>query len=139
MTLKWLTGSNHTAKNLLEKKSILIVDDVEDNRLLLQHILSKRGAKLTLAKNGEEGVRKALAENYDVIIMDIQMPIMDGYTATRQLRQAGYKNPIIALTAHSMKDDRERCLAAGCTDYLTKPVHVETLMETILNLSTDFK
>lgn len=123
------------AGNLLARKSILVVDDVEDNRLLMQRILTKKGAKLTLATNGEEGLSKALTEHYDIILMDIQMPIMDGYTATRRLRQAGYQKPIIALTAHAMKDDRERCLAAGCTDYLTKPVHVETLMETILNHS----
>lgn len=117
----------------LSETSILLVDDVEDNRLLIQRMLSKRGAKLTLATNGEEGLNKALAENYDIILMDIQMPIMDGYTATKKLRQAGYKKPIIALTAHAMKDDRERCLEAGCTDYLTKPVHVDALVQTILS------
>ncbi|KHD89723.1 MAG: histidine kinase [Bdellovibrio sp. ArHS] len=119
----------------LSETSILLVDDVEDNRLLIQRMLSKRGAKLTLATNGEEGLHKALNENYDIILMDIQMPIMDGYTATKKLRQAGYKKPIIALTAHAMKDDRERCLEAGCTDYLTKPVHVEALVQTILSHS----
>lgn len=122
---------------LLASKSILVVDDVEENRLLIHRILSKKGAKLTLATNGEEGLSKALTENYDLILMDIQMPIMDGYTATRRLRQAGYHKPIIALTAHAMKDDRERCLAAGCTGYLTKPVHVETLVEMILNYTDD--
>lgn len=122
-------------RNLLSDKSILIVDDVEDNRLLIQRILAKEGALLTLATNGEEGLNKALQENFDIILMDIQMPIMDGYTATRRLRQAGYRNPIIALTAHAMKDDRERCLAAGCTDYLTKPVHFQKLINTILNYS----
>ncbi len=119
----------------LASTSILLVDDVEDNRLLIQRMLSKRGARLSVATNGEEGLSKALGGDYDVILMDIQMPIMDGYTATRKLREAGYKKPIIALTAHAMKDDRERCLEVGCTDYLTKPVHVDALVQTILSHS----
>lgn len=126
----------HLGKQL-SNTNILLVDDVEDNRLLIQRMLSKRGAKLALATNGEEGLSKALAENYDIILMDIQMPVMDGYTATKKLRQAGYKKPIIALTAHAMKDDRERCIEAGCTDYLTKPVQVEALIQTILNHSME--
>ncbi|WP_374029650.1 response regulator [Bdellovibrio bacteriovorus] len=121
----------------LASTSILLVDDVEDNRLLIQRMLSKRGAKLTLATNGQEGLSKALEQEYDIILMDIQMPIMDGYTATRKLRQAGYKKPIIALTAHAMKDDRDRCIEAGCTDYLTKPVQVESLIQTILTYSME--
>lgn len=119
----------------LAATSILLVDDVEDNRLLIQRMLAKRGAQLSLATNGEEGLSKALEHNFDIILMDIQMPIMDGYTATKKLRQAGYKKPIIALTAHAMKDDRERCLEAGCTDYLTKPVQVDSLIHTILTYS----
>lgn len=126
---------NWEASDLLASKSILVVDDVEDNRLLMERILTKKGAKLSLATNGEECLNKALSQHYDVILMDIQMPVMDGYTATRRLREVGYQKPIIALTAHAMKDDRERCMEAGCTDYLTKPVHVETLVETILNHS----
>nr|WP_295900414.1 response regulator [uncultured Bdellovibrio sp.] len=129
-------GEIHLGKQLAST-NILLVDDVEDNRLLIQRMLSKRGAKLTLATNGEEGLNKALENNYDIILMDIQMPVMDGYTATRKLRQAGYKKPIIALTAHAMKDDRERCIEAGCTDYLTKPVQVEALIQTILTHSME--
>lgn len=119
----------------LSSTSILLVDDVEDNRLLIQRMLAKRGAKLTLASNGQEGLAMALEKEFDIVLMDIQMPVMDGYTATRKLRQAGYSKPIIALTAHAMKDDRDRCIAAGCTDYLTKPVQVESLIQTILNHS----
>ncbi|MEN0059170.1 MAG: response regulator, partial [Bdellovibrio sp.] len=116
----------------LSNISILLVDDVEDNRLLIQRILSRRGATLFSAANGEDGVQKALEGQHDLVLMDIQMPVMDGYTATKKLRQAGYKKPIIALTAHAMKDDRDLCLDAGCTDYLTKPVQIPSLVETIL-------
>ena len=123
--------------NQLASRHILLIDDVEDNRLLIERMLIKRGAKVTLAANGQEGLSKALSDEYDVVLMDIQMPVMDGYTATKKLREAGYKKPIIALTAHAMKDDRERCLQAGCTDYLTKPVQVETLVQTILEHSLE--
>lgn len=128
-------GEIHVGQQLATT-SILLVDDVEDNRLLIQRMLAKRGARLSLATNGEEGLSKALEHNFDIILMDIQMPVMDGYTATKKLRQAGYTKPIIALTAHAMKDDRERCLEAGCTDYLTKPVQVDSLIHTILTYST---
>ncbi|MNJ92705.1 Aerobic respiration control sensor protein ArcB [compost metagenome] len=118
----------------LNNVSILLIDDVEDNRLLINRVLSRRGASVALAANGFEGVQKALENDYDIILMDIQMPVMDGYTATRKLREAGYKKPIIALTAHAMKDDRERCLNAGCTDYLTKPIKVDHLIKILTTI-----
>ncbi len=133
----FVTSKEGSMDKELGRTSILLVDDVEDNRLLIQRILKKRGATLDVATNGEEGLNKALSNDYDIILMDIQMPVMDGYTATRKLRQAGYKKPIIALTAHAMKDDRDRCIEAGCTDYLTKPVQVDALIKTILNYSFD--
>ncbi|XGC81365.1 response regulator [Bdellovibrio bacteriovorus] len=117
---------------MLEGAKVLLVDDVEDNRILVQRLLTKRGATVTSASDGQEGLTKALSEDFDVILMDIQMPVMDGYEATRKLRASGYKKPIIALTAHAMKDDRERCLEAGCSDYLTKPVQLDELTRTIL-------
>lgn len=120
---------------MLTNLSVLIVDDVDDNRVLIQRLLSKRGAQVGLAADGAEGLNKALNESYDVILMDIQMPVMDGYEASRKLREAGYNKPIIALTAHAMKDDRERCLEAGCTDYLTKPVQIDNLVKTILSFT----
>lgn len=115
----------------LEGMSILIIDDVEDNRLLVHRILSRRGAHVDLAGSGPEGIRMAQDKHYDIVLMDIQMPLMDGYTATRTLRDAGYDKPIIALTAHAMKEDRDRCLQAGCNDYLTKPIQVEKVISAL--------
>ena len=105
-----------------EGKKILVVEDVEENRLLVQRILAKQGLAVDFAVNGEEGVAKATSSDYDLVMMDVQMPVMDGYTATRRLRTLGYDKPIIALTAHAMKEDRVRCMEAGYTDYLTKPI-----------------
>jgi signal transduction histidine kinase/ActR/RegA family two-component response regulator len=115
----------------LKGMTLLIIDDVEDNRLLIQRLLSRRGAQVDLAASGHDGIRMAQEKHYDIILMDIQMPLMDGYTATRTLRESGYRKPIIALTAHAMKEDRDRCLQAGCNDYLTKPIQVETIVSTL--------
>lgn len=119
----------------LKGKKVLIVDDSIENQLLLQLYLTKMGMSVQCAPNGEVGVKKALADNYDIILMDIQMPILDGYTATEQLRAHGYTRPIVALTANAMKEDRDRSLKAGCNDYVTKPIESSRLMKTLaLNL-----
>ena len=114
---------------------ILVVDDSIDNQRLLRMLLTKAGATVVLAENGRvacdlvgEGTG---ASRFDLILMDIQMPEMDGYEATRRLRQMGFRKPIIAVTAHAMTGDREKCLAAGCDDYLTKPVDKQTLHATV--------
>lgn len=115
----------------LKGKKVLIVDDSPDNQRLIRHYLVKKQIECAFADNGKEAMEKALAEPYDAILMDMQMPVMDGYTATQNLRKQNYKVPIIALTAHAMVEDRQRCLDVGCNDYLTKPVEAVKLYQTL--------
>lgn len=110
---------------------VLVVDDSADNRMLISAFLATPDIELDQAENGAVGVEKAMAHPYDLVLMDIQMPEMDGYEAVSILNQRGYKNPVVALTAHAMKGDRERCLKAGFDDYLCKPVTRKSLMEMI--------
>jgi CheY-like chemotaxis protein/HPt (histidine-containing phosphotransfer) domain-containing protein len=113
---------------------LLLAEDVPDNQRLISHYLQKAGATVELAENGRiacEMVLAAAAEGrpFDAVLMDIQMPEMNGYAATTRLRSAGYARPVIALTAHAMPADRERCLAAGCDDVVTKPIAADLLIE----------
>ena len=111
---------------------VLLAEDCPDNQLLLTHILKKQGLSVTLVENGRLAVDEALAaaslgEPFDLVFMDMQMPEVDGYEATSALRKAGYDGTVIALTANAMSQDREKCLAAGCDDYLSKPVVIRDL------------
>jgi Amt family ammonium transporter len=115
---------------------ILLAEDGPDNRRLISFVLEKAGAQVVSVADGEAAVDRALAardagEPFDVLLIDIQMPHVDGYEATSRLRDAGYLAPIIALTAHAMRGDRERCLAAGCDDYATKPVDRHALVRLV--------
>lgn len=123
--------SSATETGKLEGRRVLVVEDSSDNQLLVNLFLARRGMNVDFANNGEEGYKAALNSDYDLILMDMQMPVMDGYLATKQLREKGYRKPIIALTAHAMKDDRDRCMKAGCDDYLTKPIDSAVLYSTL--------
>ncbi|MBN2021348.1 MAG: response regulator [Pirellulales bacterium] len=110
---------------------ILLVEDGETNRKLIRVVLQRAGARVTCAENGQIGVELALRQSFDLILMDMQMPVLDGYTATARLRRKGIGVPILALTAHAMKGDEEKCASAGCSGYLTKPVDPEVLVRAV--------
>jgi len=118
----------------LDGQSILVVDDGETNRKLIRLVLARAGVNVELAENGLEAVEIGRSVNFDLILMDMQMPLMDGYTAAMRLRESGCECPIVALTASAMRGDAERCLAAGCSDYLTKPINPERLVEKIAQI-----
>ena len=116
--------------------TVLVAEDGEDNQRLILHHLSRAGMKVIVANNGREALDLAVAAQKqsrapDVILMDMQMPIMDGYEATLKLRELGWRGAIVAITAHAMTGDRERCTQAGCDDYLTKPINSKALIQTI--------
>lgn len=118
---------------------ILLAEDGLDNQRLIAFLLKKGGAQVEIAENGAVAVEMAsVAEApFDLILMDMQMPVKDGYEAAKELRQAGYEGPIVALTAHAMKDDERKCLEAGCDAYLAKPIEKAKLFETIQSLIRD--
>ncbi len=101
---------------------VMLAEDSRDNQIVVGHILEKMGLSYEVAENGEVALERLADREFDIILMDMQMPVLDGYTATRILRERGCTLPIIALTAHVMVGDEDRCLEAGCTDYLPKPI-----------------
>jgi signal transduction histidine kinase/CheY-like chemotaxis protein/HPt (histidine-containing phosphotransfer) domain-containing protein len=107
---------------------ILLAEDAPDSQRLIRHYLVRAGAQVDVVANGRLACEQALARPYDLVLMDMQMPEMDGYAATAALRRAGYRGPIVALTAHAMDGDRDKCLAAGCDDFATKPIDPATLL-----------
>lgn len=115
---------------------ILLVEDNEMNRDMLSRRLERKGYEVIIAIDGAEGVTRALSDKPDLILMDMSLPIIDGWTATQQLKANPQSQsiPIIALTAHAMTGDREKALAAGCNDYDTKPIELPRLLGKIENL-----
>jgi CheY-like chemotaxis protein len=101
---------------------VLVAEDSPTNQILIRLLLEKLGFDVTIVENGKIAVGKALAQQYDLILMDMQMPSMNGYEATGMLKEKGITTPIIALTANAMKGDEKKCIEAGCDDYLSKPL-----------------
>jgi len=128
--------SVRSGEELARMQKILLVEDQEMNRDMLSRRLRKRGFEVSIAVDGAEGVEKARAERPDLILMDMSLPVIDGWEATRQLKadDATRGIPVVALTAHAMSTDREKALAAGCDAYETKPVELPRLLETVEKL-----
>ena len=125
----------------LEGCQVLLAEDYPDIQRPVSYVLEKAGAHVTVAENGQRAIELALAadrgrEPFHVILMDMQMPLVDGYTATRRLREIGHDGPILAITAHAMDVDRQKCLAVGCDDYIAKPIDMQRLIELIHGYSS---
>lgn len=121
----------------LDGLRILVVDDTADNRLLISRMLSKSGALVEFATNGPEGVDRASNQPFDLILMDLQMPEMDGFEATERIRKKLIKTPIVALTAHAVDEIRERCEQTGFSGFLTKPVDSKSLMAAAIAVASE--
>jgi len=129
-------GFRAALRELRAHGKVLVVEDGPDNQRVIRHVLERAGYEVSVAENGLVGVELALAAAdegtpFVVVLMDVQMPVLDGYAATRQLRDHGYTAPIIALTAHALPSERQRCIEAGCDAFATKPIERLALLETI--------
>jgi CheY-like chemotaxis protein len=129
------TPSQPNSCDELKDIRVLVVDDAPDNRELISLFLTRSGARVECAENGTEGIRKAIDKEFDVILMDIQMPGIDGVDTTKRLRAAHYDRPILALTAHAMKSERDRYLKSGFNDHLSKPINPRALIEAVARFS----
>ena len=109
-------------QNISFKGHVLLVEDNKTNQKLISKILSKKGLTVDIANDGYEGLKQIQNKSYDLILMDLQMPNMDGITATKKIRTFNTEIPIIAITANAFESDRQNCMDAGCNDFLTKPI-----------------
>jgi CheY-like chemotaxis protein len=116
---------------------ILVAEDAKANQTLIQILLQKMGFQVTIVEDGQQAVDKLRTETFDLILMDMQMPVMNGYEATREIKTMGIQSPVIAVTAHAMKGDEQKCFDAGCDGYLTKPIDKNKLAEAIRKNITD--
>jgi PAS domain S-box-containing protein len=124
-----INNSADNAKRSEFSGHVLVAEDVKTNQILIKRLLNKKGLEVTIAENGNKALEEGLKQEFDLILMDIQMPYMNGYEATKALRKEGITTPIVALTANAMKGDEAKCLEAGCDGYLSKPINQAQLME----------
>ncbi|HVK61537.1 MAG TPA: response regulator [Bdellovibrionales bacterium] len=118
-------------KTRLNGLRILLVDDSDDNLNLFSRILTTAGARVELAHDGWEAIEKQKGQRFDTIIMDVRMPDIDGYETTRRIRANGFRGPMIALTAHALPGEEERCRAAGCSHFHLKPIDRNSLVAAV--------
>jgi len=122
---------NTTINQNWEDKVILVVEDVDVNKIFFDAALRRTNVKILWAKNGQEAIDMFKDNHIDLVLMDLQIPILDGYAATREIKKINADVPVIAQTAHVMSGEREKCLEAGCNDYLTKPIRLQILFDTL--------
>ena len=116
----------------LRGTTLLLIEDDSDLRDLVSVIIEQEGGQIVLAHDGEDGLRRALATSYDAILLDLCLPLLDGFEVTRALRQAGRQEPVIAMTAAALNHEREQCYQTGFDDYLTKPFTRKTLVDAVV-------
>lgn len=127
-------SSNAGRESVLKDKKILVVDDAPDNQLLISRFLSLSGAEVSAAQNGLVAIEMINKATFDVVVLDIQMPVLDGYQTVKELRKMSFTKPVIALTAHAMSDEKKKCLAMGFDMYLAKPVIRSVLVDAVSSL-----
>lgn len=115
----------------LNKKKVLVVEDSDDSRDLICVLLRRAGANVDSASNGKDGLKKALEQQPDLILLDLEMPILDGFGVIKQLRSKDYKKPVLAITAHNNIEDRDRCAEAGFDGHISKPFNSERLLQVL--------
>ncbi len=125
------TGDVLTNDQCIFGVKVLAVDDSPDNQILISRSLTNAGATVTSAVDGEDACKKALESDYDLVLMDIQMPVMDGFSATHYLRDHGFTKPIIALSAHALSEMKNKAIKAGCTDHMSKPIDPKALVAAV--------
>jgi len=139
-----IVKQNNVVENTLQKTrmerplegiSILLAEDVKEIQLLMTKYLSAAGAVVELADDGHEAIKKSLMNLHDIVLMDLQMPNLNGYEATSKLRERSFEKPIIALTASSLKEDMLLALSSGCNDYIAKPANIDMLVAMIQRLT----
>ena len=130
-----IPNNSDTRESRLDNLVVLVADDSPDNLLLVKRILTKKGARVETASDGHQAIVKAMSGSFDLVLMDIQMPIMDGYQALKTLLSLGYAAPIVALTAHAMTEERVKTKDAGFVAHLTKPLAAQELVATVYRVT----